>query len=798
MRRKVEILLVILILITFFTLYITPAVHAGLVSNAKGESGTRPPPPTPPDAPQTNPSNPGTSGESGPPVVTITHMTSINGYVYEDVGEIIGTGDSSGSAHDSTNNHVPIAGVTVRLISGNSIVSTTVTNENGYYSFSPSPGTYTVEFIYGNAGPQLASNASDINAVRNILKYNGHDYITVQTPEEQDYINVQQIAVQQSGKGAAQVFLAVDCSAVMRSTQVNVNGVTKSRLQIATDSAKELIEKLVESGENIYIGLVFFSGTSYRAVSLTKDTEILYQALDDIVSNGWQTPNTNIVGALDKVMESYYNNDAENSNRYLAILSDGIPTSDGTHETYYDMSDDEIMSTLTTIKQTTKDKVKEVKDDGVKIFSLIVKGDEEENAWSSEIFGEPFSDIFISAQDGQEMVDAISDDLQEYIISTTESKEYVSGSTVIAGYEDAERRKEVDSNFETFNYNNTIMFDQIENYNATDEDINKAIELSEKTWMRVVGGTYTIDPPVPDPSRIEVKNEEGEVVEIIQHVESSYSNQNVVLAQRPAISLVLTTTATALEVTLADHSVLSAITTDVGSELPLTQYMDEEIAHGATIEIEFTIRIKNDSSIQCNYLELVNHLPEGFMFDVNGEFITTLQKNSDYGWETVDLNTLYNEGYISDETLNTYKNRFTVKTTLDNNGQGEDGFYIPPGGEYDLKFVASKVISSLNDLDHRLDDACEVLVYRDSANRRMAYLEKSTIADVKNSQLFGVFPGDSQDRDFSSITNRVYIMPPFGSDENIIIIRLAITCVIVLTVVVTVFILILQKGRKKK
>ena len=166
MRKKVEILLVILILITFFTLYITPAVHAGLVSNAKGESGTRPPPPTPPDAPQTNPSNPGTSGESGPPVVTITHMTSINGYVYEDVGEIIGTGDSSGSAHDSTNNHVPIAGVTVRLISGNSIVSTTVTNENGYYSFSPSPGTYTVEFIYGNAGPQLASNASDINAVR--------------------------------------------------------------------------------------------------------------------------------------------------------------------------------------------------------------------------------------------------------------------------------------------------------------------------------------------------------------------------------------------------------------------------------------------------------------------------------------------------------------------------------------------------------------------------------------------------------------------------------------------------------
>lgn len=58
----------------------------------------------------------------------------------------------------------------------------------------------------------------------------------------------------------------------------------------------------------------------------------MYQALDDIVANGWEFPNTNIVGALDKVMESYYNNDELNSNRYLAILSDGIPTSDGEAE----------------------------------------------------------------------------------------------------------------------------------------------------------------------------------------------------------------------------------------------------------------------------------------------------------------------------------------------------------------------------------------------------------------------------------------------------------------------------------
>ena len=58
----------------------------------------------------------------------------------------------------------------------------------------------------------------------------------------------------------------------------------------------------------------------------------MYQALDDIVANGWEFPNTNIVGALDKGRGSYYNNDELNSNRYLAILSDGIPTSDGEAE----------------------------------------------------------------------------------------------------------------------------------------------------------------------------------------------------------------------------------------------------------------------------------------------------------------------------------------------------------------------------------------------------------------------------------------------------------------------------------
>ena len=791
MKGKVIKFVAFLLIVVLVVACAAPIANAGLVSNAQGESGHRPPPPTPSDSPQTKPSNPSTTPtESGPKKTTITHMRTISGKVYEAAGQIIGEG--TGDGQDSTIKGLPVEGVIVNLRSGGEdgeIAYTTITGPDGSYSFSPpNAGTYTLEFRYGDINSDRIDK-NNINLMRNVLKYNGHDYITILTPKEQkyEYESTQQIEIINSGKGCAQVFLAVDCSAVMRSTMVEVNGKTQSRLEVAVDAARRLIDELIDSGENIYVGLVFFSGTTYRAVSLTKNKVDLNNALDDIVANNWQTPNTDIKAALDKVMESYYNNDELNSNRYLAILTDGVPTKAGKNlQTYSDMSASEIMSTLEQIKTQTKQKISEVTDSGVKLFSLIVEGDEEEVAWAEDIFGEPASDIYTSAKDGTELIKAIYNDLQEYILSTTEVKEYTSEYKVLAGYEDPARRKVVDDNFkDKFTYDNTIMFKQIENYNATEEDKALASKLSDKTWMRVVGGTYTIDEPVPNPSRIEKKNDEGEVIEIIEHVASGYYNQNVILAQRPAISLVTQTTTTGLEVTLADHSVLTQQTAEVGSDLPLIFYMDDEIAHGATVKLEYTIRVKNDSSIQCNYLELINYPPAGFIFGQDTVHITEAKTNRDYGWEQVSLQELKDSNLISQETYDKYSSRDALKLTLDNNGQGANGFYIPPGGEFDIKITVTKVISSLDNLEVPLENVSEVLAYKDSSNRRMAYLNNengltadgsngattvsaSNIQNTNNSQLVGVYPGDSADKDFSITNNRAFIIPPTGLVQAIL------------------------------
>lgn len=668
--KKLKVFVSILLIIVIIFINAT-YVMAGLIDGAKGESGHSPDPPTPPDA--NKPSQPSTPSQpsepSGPEVVTIEHKVSITGNIYEDLGIIIpGT-----NGNDATRSKTPIDGAVVKLIdSSGNVVATQVTGQDGSYSFSPSPGTYSVELQYGNIDGLDLNNT---NLIRNVLKYNGHDYITVETPNSssEGAINIDKEEVILGGKGVAQVFLLIDCSYTTRTTEVNINGETKTRLEIIADAAKSLIDELLDSGDNIEVGLVFFSGTCYIPVHLEKDKELLKNALDDIVSNGWYTHNTNMVAAFDKAENNFYNNSKEDSNRYMIILSDAIPTSDGTHETYSDMTDEEIMSTLEIIKKSTKERLAKVKENGIKIFSLIVESDDEmEREWAKDVCSE--SDVFKTAKDGQKMVDAIQEELKEYIIKHTDSKDYSSESTVITGYEDSNRRKEVDEKFETFKYDNTIIFDQIDSYNATEEDKEQATELSEKTYMIVKAGSYSID-SVPNPSTIYEYDDEGNIVKIIHHVASSYSGQNFVLAKRPAMSLKLTVTATAFRIKLADGQVLLLDTREIGSDVPLIEYMDDEIAHGATIDVQYQINIKNDSNIQCNYLELVNYLPQGFVFAKSANLLTKEGTNGDFGWVEASVNYLYDNGYISKDTKTAQqgKRMSTIKLDYKN-----DGFYITP------------------------------------------------------------------------------------------------------------------------
>ena len=86
-----------------------------------------------------------------------------------------------------------------------------------------------------------------------------------------------------------------------------------SRLELVMSSAKKLIDALLSSEKNIYIGLVFFRGNNYRARGLVKDKDLLYADIDkatELVKNKkWEIAYTDIGEALDKVGKSYANNE---------------------------------------------------------------------------------------------------------------------------------------------------------------------------------------------------------------------------------------------------------------------------------------------------------------------------------------------------------------------------------------------------------------------------------------------------------------------------------------------------------
>lgn len=752
--KSSKIIAIILVLIMLLEMLCTVS-YAGFIDGVLGESGSAPPPPTPPDAPPTTiPSTPSGSGEPAIPVETITCYTSISGNVYEDLGYT-----SIGNKEDDKKSTKPIEGVIVRLKQNGNVIQTMRTDESGNYSFHPAPGTYSVDFVYGDLSGVDKNNTG---LVQNILKYNGQDYFAASVPGQEEYIDSETVEIQQSGKGCLQLYIALDCSTSMRSTMVEYNGKNQSRLAVVVDSAKQLCSSLINSGDNIYVGLIFFSGTNYRAVSLTKNLDLLNQALDDINSNDWCTPNTNIVGALDKSYESFANN-GDDSNRYITILSDGVPTSDGNTQTYYQDSEDEVYRKLDVISQSTIDKLEELKSNGVNIISLITKSeDEEENQYVQDIF--KHSTVFENIEDGYKTVDIIKEQLKDYIISHTDEKHYSSSHQVLAGYEDSARRQEVDSNFDRMNYNNTIDFEQINNYNSEE----KAQELSEKTWINVEGGQNYSITSVPSPSKIEVTEKDPEtgkqkVVKIIQYVEAGYTDQNLALARRPGFALATKITATGLRFILQNGQTINTQTREPGSDFPIVGTLDKELSYGTTVQIEYTISIKNDSSMQCDYLELMNYLPEKFTYDPEIALITADGKNGDYGWEAVSLEDLRNENLITQETVDKFDKNIALRITLDNAGKGEDGFYIAPGGEYEIKYVVSRIIGSLDDIENPdFGIASEVLTYQDQANRRMLY----TVGASAEQQYLGVYPGDSKDMDYSDkSTNEVIIIPPTGEEK---------------------------------
>ena len=260
----------------------------------------------------------------------------------------------------------------------------------------------------------------------------------------------------------------------------------------------------------------------------------------------------------------------------------------------------------------------------------------------------------------------------------------------------------------------------------------------------------------------------------------TYENQNVFLTRRNSSMLEIEKIATAFRVKSADGQILldnvceeakidfaelnqnnmnntkSDLLTNLKNistikDREVETYIgvvDEELIYGATVEIEYAIRIKNTSSLTFNNIKIVDYLKDGFTIDPTSQLLTEDATNAKYGWgaETVDESKLSQE--LKDDNLS-----YSI-ATLNNTKLGNNG-------ERYVKVLFSTLLTNEFD-DWDFFNEIEVYEYSNSGNRRMEImLEDTTAKEIIGYEM--IYPADRQGPDYDESIHFALI-PPLGKD----------------------------------
>ena len=754
------------------------------------------------------------------------YAVPISGYVTENL-----TPDnlpSNASFDDKMKYDAPIAGVRVTLT--NTFTNkqyTTLSDSKGYYEFKDvSMGDYTIEYTYGDL--QVLKDFKDTGlSEQDILKYNGHDYIV---SDEMENTTTQTRTLD---KNSIQVFLVIDTSGSMQIVdeesdfdnlelkyeKANPN----NRMNIIKTASKDLAEKLINADPNIYVGIISFAKESKLRTNCTRNLEELNKQIDDLNSTG----QTYTKEALELAEQTIINNNTDQNN-VIILLSDGIPenndaqSSQENAEKYFK----EVQSVVDRIGENEK----------IQLFSLLIgqfinkynlsdkdlsKLTEEEylsyipnyekflnfpegKEFSTDFYASnplPMYQIFKNSEklfiktSAEELSNCMNNEIVGWINEkiTQEYKIHLNNyDNPEIGLENEDRRNKVDSYFDSIFHNkassslenlaeNSYLFNVLNNINSISED--EAKKLSKNTYMTV---TY-------------------DNIEITRNtVEKRFTTR---LKRRSEFSLEVSTKAVGLKVVLSNGYVLSEqLNTDDNIHI-FNEFLDSELEHGALVEIEYQVKIKNNSpNIACNYLELASYLPYGLSISDTETLISNPEvSNSSTGWKIGEIKKLKDSGYIvhNDKDLNERK----LATFYSN-------VYIEPGESYTTNFVASKIINDVDDINYNCKQIVEIMGYSNSKNRRMEKVKpyEEQYTTIRGETAYrkaynGIFPGngntkietintgsgtkDLYEPDYAENIDLAIVYPPTGKKFNNYIIILPFTIIGLCA-----FIIIITKKKK--
>ncbi len=237
----------------------------------------------------------------------------------------------------------------------------------------------------------------------------------------------------------------------------------------------------------------------------------------------------------------------------------------------------------------------------------------------------------------------------------------------------------------------------------------------------------------------------------------------------------------------------------------VTLISDRDLMQGATLEVEYTFVIKNNSKngTFSKSFSIVDYFGTDMVYRADGNLISEEGKNSDYGWKIVTCQELYEEDlgtgklqWISDKTVEgnedmqclfaSYtKQGYEIAEEIPADGNITDfetkSKYINPvignNGERYAKVVLSRVVSAevLDNFTYK--NQAEILQYSNNNSRRINWLEeiggvvtgKVAVSgnympvSFPNSYTLGEINADEVD---TSLANPVKIIPPTGKEIN--------------------------------
>lgn len=705
------------------------------------------------------------------------------------------------------------------LYTDGTVVQTQRTDANGNYSFEPSPGDYRIQFSVGD----LEENDIDMNdsdAVKNVLKYNGVDYYASQIPSSAstETGNIVDIETKKEiltlKKKATQVMLCVDYSETVRTTDiVTQDGQTKKRLDVEIEAAKNLISKLLDADSAIYITLIAFDGDNHYRVldkGLSRDQQKLYKGLDD-ARNVKVIGGTNIVAALDVAQESFVIGDnKEDTSRVVVMVTDGLPS--GCYEDSDKISaggdigkeksgelirqDDDINTIRSKLDNEiiphTARKLKELKDDGIEVMALVTKSDDDEdNQYIAKIFNDETTNMHKDINNGTELADGIERKINEEINKTatrnkTESKETVDTRKTqtydmeFETEEDKQRMKEISQNYDTFSWGNTKDFQVIDNYDKT-KDQEMAKRLSQNTRFTVTSKdpVHIDDVPTLNP---DTTKEENGVKKTYHEVLSPQTwTINLGLHEKSPAEIDVIKYASGLRVTIATGEVVYYKTTSIDDSPdrdpknipPLLSFMDEEIAQGSKVEVEYTIHTTSQRATDFNNIRIIDYIPYGFKFDMNSELLSEKHKrNSDYWDSQINNDDLDNANFFNTDKSNQIKDKKRWDNIISRPAE------LHKGESTDVKIVLTVIIGGLDDYNNIAQNynEAEVFSYKSFDNLesidgipspvRMKSSINAKVSNKKGGEFGGqyLFPAsfDGGDYQSSGDANIVTVLPPTG------------------------------------